>query len=91
MSTQEETPELNEALLAGINAQLEELFSGRSPGVILITFGPHGRTTLAGDVAQIVLALETAKALVVTDAIQRSLATSQRTAQFFSAPTAGNA
>lgn len=88
--SKQETPELNEAVLAGINAQLEELFAGRSPGVILITFGPHGKTTLAGDVSQIVLALETAKALVITDSIQRAQAAQSATA-FFHEPTAGNA
>jgi hypothetical protein len=69
----------------------EYALSGRSPHVVLMTFGPEGKTLMGGDPAQIVLALETAKLLLVQDCIrQRELQGAAQSA-FFHMPTSGNA
>ena len=89
--TEEELRRLTEQTVQTFKEMAEYALSGRSPSVVLITFGPEGKTLLGGDPAQIVLELETAKALIIEDCIRQRRQEAASATFFSSMPTAESA
>lgn len=95
MSEQEERARLQEAqeqLRVDFEDAVTYVMSGRSTGLVMMTFGEGGKTLLSGDPAQLLLALETArvKLLQFHLARQEQQRAAVQTQTFFSDPTAGS-
>ena len=95
MSEQEDQERLRaaqEKLLEDFQEAVQFVMSGRSQGLVMMTFGEGGKTLLSGDPAQILLALETAKVNLMQFHLQQMQLEQQRRsgAAYFAGPTAGS-
>lgn len=71
--------------------ELSRVASGLSPSLVLISFGPGGKTIMLGDVSTIHLALGTAMSLIHQETTRRVGGGTGEFPAVFAGPTLGNA